>query len=588
MIYLNAQSLGANEFTEEVFGANILSSRDQIGEEGTYDDKADALGIEHIRYPGGSLTEDYFDLRNPDKEFAIDPDTGKEVELLPYSEFMEYAEENDIDVTVVLPTRYYLSQETDENGHRTEAVDDQVLRDFIKDTLDGKYGEPTLRAFEIGNEYWGSGEMTALEYGRVSSRMAEIVQDEISKHPEAKLYEDIDILVQNGQNYGSSRLSEDYDHMLTGEEQLAAINADYGLNLDEDKYIYNSGEVAWPKVMNEIIISEFDKESEIDAVDGLALHIYSKGAHNPGSRDFDFRTVEQTWDEKFGELEKHITEWNLKASRNWDVENEYGLKQAHEILNMTEEFMEHGVDSAFIWAVQQNNLTNLAGNEGDDEPLTVPGEMFRMMNEVLPNTTAIDLSPSNGDEHEVVEEDTSVHAFYSDDTFVSFIASVSDEPTQTQIDFSSILESGGTIRVEVLGVQDGYNPTSSESPAEITELDPNEVFQDGIFTAELDAYEIIRFVVEDPGYTTEFEQIVGTGEPPDAPPYIPDDPGDDTVLIFTPNEEAEREHEQRSLEPEDPDDPIHAEDPDDSSGGSLGGIESLLGFLPLLALLGGF
>ena len=208
MIYLNAQSLGANEYTSDIFGANVLSSRDKIGEEGTYDEKVEALGVDHIRYPGGSLTEDYFDLRDPNKSSAIDPDTGNQVDLIPYSDFMAYAEENDIDVTVVLPTRYYLSQETDENGHRTEAIDDAVLREFIRDTLNGEYGEPTVRAFEIGNEYWGSGEMSALEYGRVSSRMAEIIQDEISKHPEADVFEDIDILVQNGQNYGSSRLSD--------------------------------------------------------------------------------------------------------------------------------------------------------------------------------------------------------------------------------------------------------------------------------------------------------------------------------------------------------------------------------------------
>lgn len=593
MIYLNAQSLGANEYTNDIFGANVLSSRDQIGEDGTYDEKVEALGVEHIRYPGGSLTEDYFDLRDPNKSSAVDPDTGNEVELIPYSDFMAYAEENDIDVTVVLPTRYYLSQETDENGHRTEAIDDAVLRQFIRDTLDGEYGEPTVRAFEIGNEYWGSGEMSALEYGRVSSRMAEIVQDEISKHPEADVFEDIDILVQNGQNYGSSRLSEDYEQYGNGEAQLAQINEDYNLNLSEEDYIYNSGNVAWPKVMNEIIMSEFDKASEIEAVDGLALHIYSKGADKAGSRDFDLRTVEQLWDERFGELDKYITEWNLKASRNWDVEDNYGLKQAHELLNMTEEFTEHGVDVAHVWAIQQNNLTNLAGNEGDEGPLNVPGEMFRMMSEVLPDTTAIDLSP-NSDEHEVVAEDTSVHAFYGDDTFVSFMVNVSDEPVQTQIDFSQILAEGGTIRVEVLGVQDGYNPTSHESPAEITELDPAEVFQNGVFIADLDAHEIVRFVVDDPAYTPGFGKMVArehqegelyAGSLPDDDPGGPE-PSDPITDLFNAAPDPDREHQQQHQQEEEPDEPLSAESLDD--GGGIDGMSSLLGFLPLLALLGGF
>ena len=336
--------------------------------------------------------------------------------------------------------------------------------------------------------------------------------------------------------------------------------------------------------MNEIIISEFDKASEIEAVDGLALHIYSKGEDKVNSRDFDLRTVEQLWDTRFGELDKYITEWNLKASRNWDVEDNYGLKQAHELLNMTEEFTEHGVDVAHVWAIQQNNLTNLAGNEGDEGPLNVPGEMFRMMSEVLPNTTAIDLNP-NSDEHEAVAEDTAVHAFYSDETFVSFMANVSDSAVQTQIDFSQILEGGGTIRVEVLGVQDGYNPTSHESPAEITELDPAEVFRNGVFTAELDAHEIVRFVVENPDYTDEFDNmLIGEGLPPSS--AVPDEPDPITDIFIPPNEPPRAPDNIEDQQEEEPDEPLSADSLDD--GGGIGGMSSLLGFLPLLALMGGF
>lgn len=606
MIYLNAESISTNSYGDELFGANILSSRDEIGEEGTYDEKAEALGIEHIRYPGGSLTEDYFNLRDPDKEVAVDPDTGKEVELIPYSDFMAYAEENDIDVTVVLPTRNYLSQHTDENGNRFEAIDDQVLRIFIKDTLDGEYGAPTIRAFEIGNEYWGSGEMTAMEYGRVSSRMAEIIQDEISKHPEADLYEDIDLLVQNGQNYGSSRLSADYAHHGLGEDQLAALNADYELELSNEDYIYNSGQVAWPKVMNELIISSFDKESEIEAVDGLALHIYSKGADKPNSRDFDLRTVEQIWDEKFGELDKYITEWNLKASRNWDVDNQYGLKQAHEMLNMTEEFVSHGVDAAHVWAIQQNNLTNLAGNEGDEGPLNVPGEMFRMMNESLVDTHPVVLDADNPDEHEHITEDTSVHTFYGADKFVTFITSNSEDPTRTSVDFSQIVDHPGTVHLEVLGVAEGDSATSYLSEAEVTRLDPAEVLQNGVLTLELDAYEIVRIHMEDPEYDQDFLSMVeetaiprepsSSPPPPDdpdtddpiAPPlhYAPDSsespPPDDTDF---PIPEAPNDHSPDSYHEEEHHQPS-AENPDD--GGSFDGLSSLLGFLPILALLGGF
>ena len=258
MIYLTARTVSGQQYTQEIFGANILASRDQLGEDGTYDNAAEALGVQHIRYPGGSLTEDYFDLSNPDNTTAIDPDTGREVELLPYTEFMTYAEENDIDVTIVLPTRNFLTEETDANGHRFADVDENALRGFIQDTLNGEHGSPTIRAFEIGNEYWGSGEMDSLEYGRVASQMAQILNDELDSHSEGDTaYSEVDVLVQNGQNYGSARLVGDYDHLDTAEEQLEAIMEDYNVELDES-FVFNSGNISWARVANEIILSEFD------------------------------------------------------------------------------------------------------------------------------------------------------------------------------------------------------------------------------------------------------------------------------------------------------------------------------------------
>lgn len=592
MIYLNAQSVSTNEYTSDLFGANILANRDQLGEDGTYDEAAEHLGVENIRYPGGSLTEDYFDLSNPNNTEAIDPDTGRTIELLPYDEFMSYAEENNIDVSIVLPTRNFLSEERDENGHRMAAIDEDELRGFIQDTLDGEYGSPTINSFEIGNEYWGSGEMSTLEYGRVSSRMAEILDDEISNHPNAANFENLDILVQNGQNYGSARLTDDYDHLLTGEEQLAAINEDYGLQLGEN-YIFSSGDIAWPKVANAIILSEYDTDEERDAVDGLSVHIYSKGEDNPNSRDYDLRTIEQTWFEELGELNLSVTEWNLKASRrSWNPEEEYGLKQAHEMLNMTEAFVAHGVDAGYVWAVQQNNLTNLSGNEGHETAPRVPGEMFRWMNESLTDTHPISFNGPNDRETEEVEEDTSVHAFYGEDSFVSFIASNTEDDITSEVDFSQIIETTGTIRIEVLGVAEGENPTSPDATASIRTLDPNEVFVDGVLTVDLNAYEIIRIEMDSPVYTEEFEALVDeaevetepddlivTPEPPIIPATAEPEPEPEPAPEHTIDEREDRESPSAEAE----DDGMPAD-----GGSDMGGFGALLGLLPLLALLGGF
>ena len=213
MDILEPKNIINKEFDIELFGANILATRDQLGEDGTYDDVAENIGIESIRYPGGSLTEHYFDLANPDNSKVIDINSGQPLDFLPYSEFMSYAEDAGKSVTIVLPTQKYLSQQVDANGNRFAQIDEDTLRGFMRDTLDGIYGTPSIRAFEIGNEYWGSGQMSSVEYGRVSSRMAEIVNEEFSHHSGAdNIFSDTDIVVQMGENYNYARLNDDYAH----------------------------------------------------------------------------------------------------------------------------------------------------------------------------------------------------------------------------------------------------------------------------------------------------------------------------------------------------------------------------------------
>ena len=49
MDILEPKNIINKEFDIELFGANILATRDQLGEDGTYDDVAKNIGIESIR-----------------------------------------------------------------------------------------------------------------------------------------------------------------------------------------------------------------------------------------------------------------------------------------------------------------------------------------------------------------------------------------------------------------------------------------------------------------------------------------------------------------------------------------------------------
>ena len=70
----------AQAISEQFFGGNILFDRDKVGDAGTYDEKAAALNLNLVRYPGGNVTELYFDIADPDK--TVEPD-GHSGALLP-------------------------------------------------------------------------------------------------------------------------------------------------------------------------------------------------------------------------------------------------------------------------------------------------------------------------------------------------------------------------------------------------------------------------------------------------------------------------------------------------------------------------
>ena len=159
-----------------MFGGNLLASRGVLTCPGSYDEAINGLGVTGLRYPGGSLTERYFDITNPDATTQTNPITGETTDFIPISEFLSYANINGQAVTIAIPTRSQLSQ-PDENGDRLSDLREAELRDFVHDVATGVYGEAKIVAIEIGNEYWGSGLMNAVEYGRLSSEMALVVDD---------------------------------------------------------------------------------------------------------------------------------------------------------------------------------------------------------------------------------------------------------------------------------------------------------------------------------------------------------------------------------------------------------------------------
>ncbi|ANT63218.1 hypothetical protein AYJ57_22330 (plasmid) [Salipiger sp. CCB-MM3] len=479
-----------------LFGGNILAPRGEMTGTGSYAEAVSQLGVTGLRYPGGSLTEYYFDLADPDATLASHAMTGAETTFIPLSEFMGYAAQTGHAVTIVLPTRDQLSDVRDETGNRLPDIDEEVLRDFVHDLASGGYGAAEIAALEIGNEYWGSGEMTAVEYGRLATDMAEIIADELALVAEVQGIDTsgIRVLAQMGQNYGFSNLSESYEGW-DAEEVIADLTALYPNAGLSEANIRGSGEVNWSEVTNALVQMGFETEAERDALDGIVTHVYARGTE--ASRSYALETIQNTWLEHAGfeHLEIHVTEWNFKSTQGLDRASDYGLFQAQEMLQIVEEFILAGVDQAHVWPLIQNTA-NALSTGFTFEAATVPGEMFAMMASALPGKTLLDFVAGD-DDTDAEAGAVTVHAFAGSGEMVLYLMSQSDAASVSDLDLSGLVSGFGAMEITVLGVAEGEAVGDTGSVPDVQSLNAEEVYADGVLEVDLDPREIMQVVIRD-------------------------------------------------------------------------------------------
>ncbi len=70
-------------------------------------------------------------------------------------------------------------------------------------------------------------------------------------------------------------------------------------------------------------------------------------------------------------LDLHITEWNIRT-RDYD---EVGIRSASTIQEQFENMLETGVDRAFVWPVQHNTDSDLAGGPKESPVLDPDGRL---------------------------------------------------------------------------------------------------------------------------------------------------------------------------------------------------------------------
>ncbi|MCK0148797.1 type I secretion protein [Marivita sp. S6314] len=573
-----------SQATQGLFGANVLATRSTLAQGGDYDRVIEDLGVGSFRYPGGSLTERYFDITNPNATVVSDRDTGDMRDFIPLNEAMAYAAEEGLSVTIVIPTHNLLTDSVDANGDRFANIDEDALRGFVRDTVNGVYGSAEVEAFELGNEYWGSGQMSSIEYGRLASEMAVIINDELDLQNA-----DADIVVQSGTNFNFARMSEEYSDDMSSAAILADLNDSYGLNLGEDS-LFSSGQVNWTHVANEMILSEFDTQAEQLAVDQVAVHVYSRGQVNEGQRSFFLNSTDETWGEDIPDARIAVTEWNTAGNTgSLDRDSDYGLHQSQEMINVMEEFLRFDVEQAHVWPLIQNTPNTLSVDDGQAD-LSPGGAMFAMMQDALPGKTAIDLTPERGADTEVEEDGVSVHGFWEPNELLFYVAATGDTGATTTVDFSGLVSDAGRVEISVLGVAEGDAAGSSSSDAMVDEIDPASVMAGTNLSVDMNEGEIMQVRMFDFVPSRDFQAVISEEAPDALPepmidPFVEDgadsDASTDLDQLFptVPFSEADATYlaaeEAAAAE----------EGGEDSDDDGMGGLADLMAAIPLLGLM---
>jgi hypothetical protein len=435
----------ASHVSDGMFGGNLLFDRDRISS-GTYDEAVDALNIKSLRYPGGTITEQYFDIKNPNAQFATEFGTGNNIDLLPLSDFMNFSALKNLKPTIVIPTGTALS----EGPLGTREVDPVAVDDirvFVKTLLHGDFGNVDIQSFEIGNEYWLGGEMTAVEYGKVASAISLAIQDEI------------DAFV------ATNSVSTNWT-----EPVIAVQMGNYG---------QFSTEPGW--LQNKSIMAEFNS-SEAAAVDAVVGHFYiGDGFEGVNDKQWFFdRLNEWNNNSKFSNLDAYVTEWNT----DFYLSSDTGLLQAATMLNMFAEMVSQGIDSAWVWPVQQNTKNDLFGDEGDTN-ITFGGEIFTLLSRNVAASVLV---------QKIIEPNYAIFEFDKPGESVIFVINRTDVSQQLNINIDSNMISFSYLVSTVLA-SNGEANNQNASPLLTIDTTPDFFGQE--LVSNLSAFEIGMYVLTD-------------------------------------------------------------------------------------------
>ena len=450
--------------SKEHFGVNLVTIFDDefVQKESDLSSNVVKMGIQTLRFPGGSTTERYFDMTSPNATASSsDPNQS----LIPMNLFFKEAGEIEADVSVVIPTESgfavssFAAMESGEYGRRVALAGDYI--ENVLDYVSTAISEATkngieITAFEIGNEFWGAGKMTATEYGFIASTLSAKIQ----KHLDDAGLGEIDIVVQSVSSAGEIFSPRDDTTVYIGVDEdgypaaftQQDIERDFGGKIPAGwSTVTIPGQGSAREQSQHILDAINGIQGAADAVDGVALHYYTAYGFDgvDTGRSFTFDQLEYfakglDRSAQAPEIEFHITEWNTNAD---NAANNRGLQHASMMIENFYEMVTHGVDHAQIWPLTFDTVQSITLTDPEGDNLTIAGEMFKMMSESLVGLTPeFDWSVSG-------ELDT--HGFSDGSKSVVFVSERSGKDSKDITLHSSLLVTSSDAFVTYTELSDG-------------------------------------------------------------------------------------------------------------------------------------
>lgn len=442
--------------TKDHFGANFVYNYEAFGDEPweKYDEVIAEIGITNLRYPGGNGVETNFDFTNPN---ATTNEAGQTV--TPMDEFIQFVGANNLDATIIMPTRNFLPGESHDfltySASELKWVVDQSklanvkgdIETFVRTIMQEAHDAgANIHAIQIGNEYPGvdwttpSGEaskMNAKQYGQLANELAKITQATIDAFNAGvgTGQQDPQIVAQIWGDWNQDGLSSD---------QLATANA--------------------------AVLEQFDAEG-LAALDTVSSHLYFKElksnsvgeAHSYetlSQKVIDMVSMSEIWDIAADkDLDIMVSEWNVmkwsyhdpgfdyweendswNVSQDWIDHSYFGLKQVAPMLEMFSSFLKAGVDSAHVWSVMYS--ASALSTHFNGGQLYAAGGLMKIMQTDLIGASYVEM--------DFQTEELDIHVFENDNTGHVFVSSLKEEEQVVSLDLGDFTSDPGSISIKYL------------------------------------------------------------------------------------------------------------------------------------------